>query len=163
VLSCAFSKLCSTLSGSSLFFQGVRGTKRLRSNAINYTTNCTQQCLLLLVQSGDWFRVTTANVLLKAHFLCRSVRTIRALKLWHFATFVLKVTPQWRVLTVTSPTFSTHKITQWLYLLQLRTKIFIEKKRVSWSNITKCATHTASNLYNIFLAHSCTCNRKINI
>lgn len=102
-------------------------------------------------------------MLLKAHFLRRPVRTIRTLKLWHFATFIFKVTPQWWVLTVTFSTVSTNKVTQWLCLLQLRTNIFIEKKIFSWSNITKRATHTASNLYNIFSAQSCICNRKINI
>lgn len=99
-------------------------------------------------------------MLLKTHFLRRPMRTIRTLKLWHFATFILKVTPQRRVLTVTFPTVSANKITQWLCLLQLRTNIFIEKKMFTWSNITKWATHTASNLYNIFSAQSCICNRK---
>lgn len=163
MLSCAFSKLSSPLWESTLFFQGVPSTKSLRTNAINYTKNCTQQCPLLLVQTADWFRVTTADMLLKAHFLRRPVRTIRTLKLWHFAAFIFKVTPQWWVLTVTFSTVSTNKITQWLCLLQLGTNIFIEKKIFSWSNITKGATHTASNLYNIFSAQSSICNRKINI
>lgn len=85
------------------------------------------------------------NVFLEAHFLFRPVWTIWTLKLWHFATFKLKVPPQRRILTITFPTVCANKVPQWLGLQHVGTNILIQKKIFSRCNIAKCATHTAGN------------------
>jgi hypothetical protein len=111
-----------------------------------YTIYFMKQCPLLLVQTAEWLRMTTMNVFLEAHFLLWPVWTIRTLKLWHFATFKLKVTPQWWILTITFSTFCANVVPDWLRLQHVGINILIQKKIFSWSDITKRATHTAGNL-----------------